>query len=363
MRWRHFTDADWPQFTEFAPKYFGQSHPVDRKFNEFWFHTPRYDGWAIQIIEEDDRIVGMQMEIVVPAKFGDREVLLAWLSNIAVTEDAQARGAGARLLLWTYKNFPLVGATSGNDLSIPILDALGLKIPGIRVRRFIYIHHIRTANLCLSSDRPVVLGASFRPAHPLKTGLVYRWADGIPEDYDELWGRFREKFYLTTERSREYMTWRYLQVLYVEYKLLEMRANGELKAFAALRFEPTPEGNACRVLDFVADDEWAAEAWCSVTEAARTEGALFSDFFVIGTAQDEHLRRAGFLPADEETGLDAVPHLLSPVERRQWTNTFHMGGSLAKADQSWRRPEAVYFTKGDGDRDWPTTYYLANRSR
>lgn len=157
------------------------------------------------------------------------------------------------------------------------------------------------------------------------------------------------------------MEWRYLQAPHIHYCLVEMRLGGRLHAFAVLRFEPTPSGVVCRVLDMSADQESAVDAWCSVTELAESKGALFTDFMVIGTAQDEYLRDAGFELADAESGLDAIPHLLSPVEHRRWSGTFHMGGCVALADQGWRRPEAIYFTKGDGDRDWPTTYFVAKR--
>jgi hypothetical protein len=93
---------------------------------------------------------------------------------------------------------------------------------------------------------------------------------------------------------------------------------------------------------------------------ARQKCALFVDFMVIGSCQNTFLTEGGYLASDEVTELEAIPHLLSPVEQRRWTNTFHMSGHLAKSDEAWRKPEAVYFTKGDGDRDWPTTYYLRN---
>jgi len=83
------------------------------------------------------------------------------------------------------------------------------------------------------------------------------------------------------------------------------------------------------------------------------------DFLVIGSSQDGSLAEAGFQLADETSGLDCVPHLLSPVEHRPWSNTFHLGGALAQGSEAWRKPEAVYFTKGDGDRDWPTAHDLA----
>ena len=298
------------------------------------------------------------MVIVVPAKFGDRIVPLAWISDTAVDDTARKRGAGAALFLWVYKTFPVVGAMSSNEESLPLNALLGLDIPGVKMRRFIYVHDRRTANLCLPAGRPAVLAAAGSPLLPPGDDLTTRWTSGLPSDYDQLWARARVRSFCTTERNREYLEWRYLRAPYAEYRLLEMRNRGTLHALAALRFQTTPEGIVCRVLDIIEDGQWATEAWAALADTARQEGALFTDFMVIGNDQDANLERVGFLPTDTETGLEAIPHLLSPLEHRRWSNTFYMGGQLAKENEAWRRPDAVYFTKGDSDRDWPTTHDL-----
>ena len=363
MRLRSFTDADLQKLETFARRHFGSSPLSDRAFNEHWFQTSRYDGWAVKVLDDEEgRIMGIMMVIVVQAKFGSRTVPLAWISSAAVEERARARGAGSQFYLWVYKAFPLVGAMSGNENSLPLNQLLGMEIDGVRMRRFISVHRRQAANLCVPEKRRAVLSAAGRTVEHTMENLVLSSSGRIPEDYEELWGRFRDKIYCTTERGRDYVEWRYLRAPYVNYKLWTVRVDRRLRAFAVVRFQPTPEGLVCRVLDFVSDDECAAEAWRLVAEKAQAERALFTDFMVVGSQQDEHLLRAGFLPADADTGLDAIPHLLSPLEHREWSNTFHLGGALAKKDQSWRYPEQVYFTKGDSDRDWPTTHDLALRT-
>lgn len=360
---RALTDADWPVFAAFIEQHFGQSHNTARAFNEHWFRTSRHDGWAVRLLEGPGRtIVGALTAIVVPAWFGGREVPLAWISNGAVEDDVRARGGGARLILWAYQTFPLVGALSGNEFSRPLHDRLGISVPGLHMRRFIRIHDKRAADLCQSANRDVVRAAARPLTKRSPNGLQSRLLDAVPAEYGPLWERFRRNLRCTTNRHQEYMTWRYSQAPCLTYRILAMRSQGVLRAVTALRFQMTPVGLVCRVLDFIADEVWAEQGWREVIEIAQGEGSLFTDFMVIGACQDEFLRRAGFLTADAATGLDAVPHLLSPVEHRRWTNTFHLGGPLAKSDVSWRRAEAVYFTKGDGDRDWPTTYGLRHCS-
>lgn len=360
---RLLIEADWPNFVLFAKKHFGQFLHFDRKFNQHWFYANQSDKWSVRIIEDPQRgIVGVMQVILVPVKFGSQSTQLAWISNAAVEEDFLHQGSGAFLYLWVYKTFPLVGAMSGNELSGPINNSMAMDIPQVKMRRFIYIHNNRTINLCLPHERKAVKSAYFSLSDKSCRGLVYNWTDLIPDDYDRLWSDFRKKIYCTTERNRQYLNWRYLKAPYTDYRILEMRFDGQLHALAVLKLQPTPEGNACRVLDFFADNDWASEAWVLLAKAVEKEEALFTDFMVIGTVQDEALLKAGYLIADEANGLDAIPHLLSPVEHRKWSNTFHLGGKLAKQDQAWRKQEAVYFTKGDADRDWPTLYDLSLRN-
>ena len=150
------------------------------------------------------------------------------------------------------------------------------------------------------------------------------------------------------------LRWR-CQAPYVDYRLLAIRSANRLIGLAVCRPQETPQGQVFRITDMVARPDDAAAVWEAI--AAATSEALFTDFLVVGTTQDDALAHAGFLESSVQ-GLSAIPHLLSPVEHRDWTGTFTLGGALPQSDPGWRSADAIYFTKGDGDRDWPTLYDL-----
>lgn len=359
FRLRAMEDGDWPALSAFARTHFGPSHLSERDFNEHWFGPVRHGRWIARVLQADDgRIAGFMLSILVQAKFGDTTAPLAWISNAAVEPEAKQKGAGAQFYLWIYKSFPLVGAMSGNEESLPINSVLGLDIPNTQMKRFIALHSRRTAELCLPEFRHRVLAHSFETGAECDSICSGRWVTGIPEDYDALWQSARERVFCTTERDRGHMAWRYEKAPYVEYKFLEVRFGSALKALAVVRVQETPAGRVARIVDFVSTAEADRQAWLMVAYHTRRMGAVLTDFMVLGTIYDSALERAGWQLADENTGLDAIPHLLSPVEHRQWTNTFHLGGALARSTSDWRQASAVYFTKGDSDRDWPTTYDL-----
>ena len=359
MKTRLFQDGDWEQFQSFAHKHFGTSHNDDRRFNEYWFKDQSRSEWTAAVLEEPERgLAGVLMILLMPAWFAGKPVRMAWISTGVVDPAARARGAGASLFLWVYRTFPLVGALSGNEFSLPINSLMGLDIPGVAMRRFVRLHDARALDLCQADGRARAAACLDREV-AAAGAVTARYIASPPPDLADLWTRMRARFHCTTERSAEHFIRRYAKAPYVAYRFLEMRRGERLCAFAVLRFAATPAGPVCRIVDYMADPDASADSWQAIARQVAADGAIFSDFFVIGTAEDKALAEAGFQPADSSTGLDAVPHLLSPVEHRQWSNTFHMGGRLAKADQSWRHPDRVYFTKGDSDRDWATPYDVA----
>lgn len=306
----------------------------------------------------DGKIRGAMMVILVEGRFAGEVVPFAWISSGAVDEEARKKGAGALLYFWVYQSFPLVGAMSGNVFSTPINAALGLDIPGVAMERYIALHQKQTADLCLAKDRNNILDEIDKGPVLKTSNLQTLLSQNLPADYEGLWRRVCGRHLCCVERNKAYMLWRYHQVPFVQYQFLEMRLQNRLEALAVLRFQQTPAGRVCRVVDFVSDQKCSVEAWLAIQQVTESQDAIFTDFMMIGNDQDEALRVGGFQKVSRNKILETIPHLLSPVEHRQWSNTFHLGGKLAKTNWDWRCAEAVYFTKGDSDRDWPTGFDL-----
>ena len=72
------------------------------------------------------------------------------------------------------------------------------------------------------------------------------------------------------------------------------------------------------------------------------------------------LKSSGFILINKKLNL-VVPNLLSPIENRDWSYTFHIGGYLSDLIKK-KYKNQIWFTKGDGDRDWPTPFDLKRGS-
>ena len=162
------------------------------------------------------------------------------------------------------------------------------------------------------------------------------------------------------ERDLDYMNWRYLKSPYPKYLILVIRAeNQELCGLSVIRFQPTTFGLGARIVDFVARPECKTDIWRHVLHACKEKEALYADFFVMGTGQDQALIESGFIIETDNNCISGIPNLLSPIDYRSWSYTFHISGTLPRQVDNWMDSDKVWFTKGDGDRDWPTVHSIA----
>ncbi len=358
MKLRPIVDGDWPRLEDFVRRHFGFSHIPDRRFHEHWFRYPfaaKGEAWGGRLLERPDgSLAGALTVIVLPAWFAGRETRLGYLSTGVVEEDARKEGQGAALYLWAYRAYPLVLAMAGNALSSPLNALMGRDIPGVAMRRFLRLNRPEALTLCPAGEAGKVAVLPAPPPAPPRS-LSADWVPQAPDDYDPLWRAVRDGLTCSVDKTAAYLRWR-CGAPYTDYRTLALRSAGRLIGLAVCRYQETPAGPVARVTEMIARPGDAAGVWAAVAEATRD--AVMTDFLVVGTVHDTGLAEGGFTEATAGNGLDRLPHLLSPVEHRQWTSVFTLGGPLALADQSWRSAEAVYFTKGDGDRDWPTQWDL-----
>ena len=177
----------------------------------------------------------------------------------------------------------------------------------------------------------------------------------IPSDYLDLWNSVKINFDFIINKTSDYLKWRYIDSPFLDYDILEIRTGKKLIALIITRIQSTHIGSALRVLDIIVEKKHASNIVKEIGKFASYNNYIFVDFFVIGSFFNESFKDAGFYNSDDDDVTNNVPNLLSPVDCRQWSNSFNVGG-LMMNDIKFSNPERILFTKGDGDRDWPTSY-------
>ena len=357
---RKFIREDFENLKKFVDKEIPGAHCLDLGFNEHWFNPSKQKEWNIILLERDnDDIAGYIFYIKVPVWFLGKEDQILWISTGAVDEAARKKGEGIKLYLWLYRNHSLVGAMSGNKNSLPINSKLGLDVDEEIMRRYIYVNNMeKVIGLCPSDSKEELLKLRFSPIKNItyQSEVVTK----IPEDYDSLWINFRKNLLLTVDKNSKYLAWRYIHSPYIKYTLISISSNQILQGFAIIRIQKTPQGNVARIMEMITLPDSSYDAWLSLLYYCQEARLIFFDFMVIGTIYDSILKRIGMIKIEPNSIESSIPHLLSPVEHRAWSNSFHIGGTNVRQDMSWRNKNVIYFTKGDSDRDWPTAFDIGN---
>lgn len=354
------SDNEINSILDFTYQELQNAHPHDIKFSRFWFY--RAGQWTIRVIKDPDNdiVAGIVFYIQAPARLFDNHTDIYWISTLYVKEEYRSSGAGAKLLLNAYKTLPLLGSMCGNELSIPLSNLLGKTISEEKIRRYIYLLSETSLDFAPANTRKILHQVLIHQTSLQNGSLSTTWVTQFPpkHEYEKLWQEFSAKLNCCVERNIDYIAHRYLDAPYVKYHIIEMRDYMQLVGICVVRFQDTPYGLVARVVDFIAQPLYAQFVWHELLVACKSKNAVFVDFFVLGTFQHNNILAAGWQQANDINHLDELPNLLSPIDYRRWSYSFHIGGFLLKNLNALPKPDEVWFTKGDGDRDWPTVQLI-----
>ncbi len=352
---RRSTDRDWPSIKKLFKRNNITGHLDSIVFNKYWFNASDSDEWNVFLVEDDSSIMrGIMMVIEAPVLlFGD-SCNIGWISTGFVDGFHSNSNStfGAQLYLTIYRKYDLVGALSGNDNSLPINTFLGNSVLGLSMVRHLFINCEDVLKIC-SKGRTFTLNDKSRLLH--RENYELHKISNIPSDYMDLWGSVKTNFDFIINKTSDYLKWRYVDSPFLNYDILEFRKGKKLIALIITRIQSTRVGRALRVLDIIVEKKHANNIVKEIGKFASDNNYIFVDFFVIGSYFNKSFKDAGFYNSDDDDVTNNVPNLLSPIECRQWSNSFHVGG-LMMNDINWSSPERILFTKGDGDRDWPTSH-------
>ena len=112
-----------------------------------------------------------------------------------------------------------------------------------------------------------------------------------------------------------------------------------------------------RIVEFVSIKGYEEHVWKKILIQCELKNVSITDFFVVGKNQNKNLLNIGFKIMKKNNKYYNIPNLLSPLDYRQWSEDFHIGGTILKKN-NYKNFNQIWFTKGDGDRDHPTRYDL-----
>ncbi len=353
-------DNDWKSFEIFVKKNLVKSFISKKIFNSFWFK--QNNNWNIEIAKNDKgQIIAINMIIKTLCKFKNKKKIFVWTSTAFANCEARKSGIFALMIIKIHRSYPIIGALCGNRNSLPINKKLGDDLNGLKLRRFIFIHNKKILKILKKKTHKEIRKLRFKKIKKNEPELFTEWTNYVPKDIDKLWKNFSSQFDLCINKDYQFLKNRYEQSPYQKYNFIVIRNNKNfLIGLGVVRPQKTKAGNCIRIVEFMSLKGYEYIVWNSIILQCEKRKGIFSDFMVVGESQDKYLLKLGFKLANKNKLFKQIPNLLSPLEFRDWSYSFHVGGKLLNKIRTIKSKKKIWFTKGDGDRDWPTPSDIKN---
>ncbi|MEK7640427.1 MAG: hypothetical protein AAB389_00315, partial [Patescibacteria group bacterium] len=294
---------------------------------------------TLGLFDSKENLIGTFGLFSAPHNHHGNSMMGAQLCNLIVRKELRALGYGYLLLEKAAAAHPLTIDHTINDSAWPMFEKAGWQKDNLE--RWVYI--IKADNdlysLSVSSVKQI-----------MKSGWHFDQVSEFGPEMDEFWGRAKDRYPITIERTAEYLNWRFAKNPLVKYSMFAAKDNGKVRGLVIVRSESVknekgPLGvKALRIIDFVADEEAESFALSQTAKYARENKFDFVDYFSSGDFHDKGLEQAGFENGDK--GIFArLPILFNPVSFKRTHLNFAVKTSDKAQLAEW------YTAKGGGDQD------------
>ena len=280
-----------------------------------WEFQEGFDGKAlIYIVEDEDRIIGHLADI--PRRFSVQgEVILGTLSlDLMVHPDYWRRGIFGAMMRYGMERVKQENGLFMTAFPIRSETIFGLKKIGwkevvklpalvypIRFSGIVnrYLHFLPLSLLIGGMARLVYflfLGVKRRKR---TEGVEIEEVVSLDDLFDRFWQRALSLHPILGVRSRNYLTWRYLQHPTRNYTIYRAMKSGEMRGYIVLRKVELLKFNSAVIVDLLALDEEALSVLVETgIHHSREEGTDLLGFMVPKThSYYGSLIRRGFLPS------------------------------------------------------------------
>lgn len=360
---RPFEESMWQDLCDLVRLTYGPDYfMLDRRYFDWWYRdSPSNweDGYRFLVATHGGKLIGLSGQIANAFRIRGKTYPGTWYTNGMIHPDYRGLGIGKKLYASATEFVEVAGAISYNAPACTLLVSAGFEAFGQRrMRRAIYLLRPGDAERYLPcADRATMSGMR---KHFGRTGECLDQDVGLPvgeltAGFDTLWQRVRERYTVTTERTRKHISWRYLKHPAGRYHVIPYYSDGDNLTPAAVgvvRLESEEPTRVARIVDVWGSADSIEPLLGKLLGFAAREGAVLADFFCTSWPDREAFEKAGFYILDE-TRACCVPYLFSPVKSSTEYNEQIALWARDAAIVSGLGYEDVYFVRGDSDRDRP----------
>lgn len=358
---RLFEPCMWEKFCGFVrTAYNNPSHfLLDREYFDWWYRdSPANweEGYRPLVILDGKKVIGLSAQVPNTFRIKDNTYHGAWYCSGMIDPEYRGRGLGKQLYIEATHYFEVGGVISYNAGALALFRAAGFETFAERMmHRAVFLlqpesvaKHLPNLNQKLVEmlkDRFTRSNKSF------ESGIVAPVRELSPE-LATLWDKVRYRYTITTERTLQYIKWRYLDHPRGQYHIITHMQGDKPEAVGVMRFESEEPTKVCRIVDVWGTQDNIKPLLNKMLAYAHQAGAIFADFFCTNWPDREAFEKVGFYILNETMAYH-IPYLFSPLELR---HDYHEPIGLWSKDPEVIKGldyEDIYFVRGDSDRDRP----------
>lgn len=306
-------------------------------------------------VTPDGQVIGHYGGLSYELMLNGKAVSMVWGVNAYTLPECRRFGVGKQLVEATMARFDVFGVIGFTRKVAEFYHEIGFNIFDFqRFARYVRPLTDDTYALCrlIGKDETALrshLAAAVAPA-PVETGAVRELTAATLDTLT--WDLPQPTDQATTDRTPEYLRWRFFSQPALRYTVLGLMAGDRVTGYAVVRQEtllPT-DFQVSRVVDLYGQPADIAPLLQAVANLAQVRGSAYIDFNCFGLLHRTALLAAGFAELTE-TDIELLPQVSAPAEARP--NYEHIGlfSTRYAAEIAALSPQNVYFTRADSDRD------------
>lgn len=274
-------------------KLWGENHILARNEALFnWQYSPVQEGvpTGFLIAEDAGKPVGCIGRMPIDVHIHGKPLAGTVIALYVVSPDYRGQALGLELLKRAYANLDIIITMGINSRVARLYKMLGQHIipecPRLVARGSLDAVHSTWQLACGDEKFPEDIYAqspSFNRAFSA-TGQIVKLDLENLQEWDQFWSEKIAPITRGTKRDAKYIKWRYLDHPVFNYDLVMAKRAGKICGFAGMREAPlSSELKALRIVDFIAEDEEAADILNGAISERVDEKTAFVEHISLGS--------------------------------------------------------------------------------
>lgn len=273
-----------------------------------------------------------------------------WVHDLYIDPNAEVTGPS---LAWRQVNENGLIAVCGIGIPSAIIHHAKFPSVWIELRRLFGVIDAAKTGRMMTTSAPGsrALIRIFRRVKKPRQITGHR-VEEFSSEYEKTWKQVRNTISFCTDRTAQYMTWRYMNDPYFKYETRRYETPAGPAYFVWRREQVSEfEETVARICEVIGSRSALACAYPAVHSELKMSGVAFCDFYCTHEETMAGLMEGGMKHAVTLSDFD-VPRLFQPFAF-EISKTINFNLSVTKENAgSWLyRTGGFYITKGDGNQD------------